>query len=82
MSGRKISLIKAAARGLPLFRGSERRGTLFVTEVDDEEILVEEVDVATGRIIERSRMSRQAYTDAQALSVYRKTRNRSRWEEE
>ena len=82
MSDEKRSIIIASARGLPVSRGSERRGTLFVTQIDEDEILVEEIDGATGRIIERSRMSRQAYTDAQALSVYRKTRNRSRREEE
>lgn len=82
MAEEQRSIIRASARGLRVSRGSERRGTVFVTEVSEDEILVEEIDSATGRIIERSRMSRQAYTDGQAIDVYRKTRRKSRRESE
>jgi len=82
MSDRKFPTIRTTGRGLPVTRGSERRGTLFLTEISDGELLVEEIDPKTGVIIERSRLSRQAYTDDQAITVYRKTRRKSRRERE
>ncbi len=66
--------------GLRLSRSIERRGILFLTEHDEDEIRIEEIDPKSGALVERSKLSRQAYTDSQAIDVYLKTRRRSRRE--
>gem|GEM_PF-2240680 len=72
--------IRATATGLRISPAINRRGILFLSETDEDEIKIEEVDPQNGRLVERSRLSRQAYTDAEAIRVYRATRRRSRRE--